>query len=337
MTVALAFVGAGGIASIHLKNLEARDDVEVVAVCDVVREAAERAASPWDAAVYTDHEALFDAEDPDAVVVAVPPFAHEGQEVLAAERGVHLFVEKPIGLLTETADEVEAAIEDAGVLSQVGHMLRYAGAVEKARELIGDRDVALVDGRWIGGVPGASWWGVEEKSGGQVVEQTAHVFDLVRYFGGEVEAVRAAGGKRVVGDEIDFEDAVSATMTHENGTVSHVSTSAASPDDDVSLTLVGDGFHLDLAFDSVDGTPPKSVSSLAGVVDGESVAFEFEECAWRTEVDAFVESVKTGDASGLRSSYADARRTFDLTLAVTDALDREGPVSPEPGERVVAE
>ncbi|WP_101294242.1 Gfo/Idh/MocA family protein [Halegenticoccus soli] len=336
MTVALAFIGAGGIASIHLGNLEARDDVDVVAVCDVAEEAARRAAEPHGASVYTDHRELLEAEDPDAVFVAIPPFAHTDQEVLAAERGFDLFVEKPIGLRTETADEVEAAIEDAGVVSQVGHMLRYADAVEKARELIGDRDVALVDGRWVGGVPGASWWGIKEKSGGQVVEQTAHVFDLVRYFGGEVESVRAVGGKRVVGDEIDFEDAVSATMKHQNGTVSHVSTSAASPGDDVGLLLVGDGFHLELSFGFADGSPPESTSSLEGVVDGEEIEFESEGCAWRSEVDAFVEAVKAGGGD-VRSAYADARRTFDLTLAVNEAIRRDGPVSPKRERQAVVE
>jgi predicted dehydrogenase len=287
------------------------DDVDVVAVCDIDEDAATEAADPHDAAVFTDHETMFAEADFEALVLAVPPFAHEGQEIMAAEHDVDLLVEKPLGLDSETAREAEAAIEEAGIVTQVGHMNRYSNLVEEATSLIGDRTVAYIHGEWIGGVPPADWWGSMDHSGGQVVEQASHTFDLVRYFGGDVAEVRAAGSQRVVTEEIDFPDATSATMTHENGLVSHVATSSASPSGSNEVTIIGDGFHLDIQF---GGT-------LSGVVDGEAVEIDGEGGNWGTELRAFIDAVQADDPSMPRSPYADARKTFETTLAVNEAIE----------------
>ncbi|EJN57699.1 Gfo/Idh/MocA family protein [Halogranum rubrum] len=321
MTVDIAFIGAGGIASIHLNNLEDVPAANVVAICDVVEETVESAAAQFDAAAYTNHEEMLEVETPDAVFVTVPPFAHTNQETLAAANEFDLFVEKPIALSRAKADEVNDAIESAGVRSQVGHMYRYSPVVERARELLDGRDVALLDGRWLGGVPPSGWWGIKEKSGGQLVEQTAHVFDLVRYFGGDVDDTEAVSGKNVVGDDIDFYDAVSASMRHANGAVSHVATSSASAEEVVDLHIVAEDakLHLEFAFEGED--PPRSVATLTGTVDGEPVHFETDEDAWKHEVESFVAAVD-GDADAeLRSPYADAKETFELTLRVDEALE----------------
>jgi predicted dehydrogenase len=312
MSVRIAFIGAGGIATKHLTTLEDRDDADVVGICDIDEETARSAAEAHDAAAFTEYERLFDEVDFDAVVIAVPPFAHEGQEQRAAEEGVHMLVEKPLGLAPGQPREIERAIEDAGILTQVGHMFRYHPIVERAMSLVGDRTLAYVDGRWLTSVPGAAWWRRYDQSGGQVVEQATHTYDLVRYFGGDVETVRAAGSQRVRTTEIDFPDATSATLTHENGMVSHVAASSASDDGENSLTIVGDGVHLDLDF---------SAKTLTGTVDGEAVSFETDSDPHRLELEAFIEDVAAGDPDRPRSPYADARKTFETTLAVNRSIE----------------
>lgn len=316
MTIDLGFIGTGGIAAHHLDTVAARDDATVAAICDVDPGVATDVGDRYDATTYTDHHDLYAEETLDAVVVAVPPFAHEDQERLAAERGLDLFVEKPLALDGETARENEAAIEEAGVLSQVGHMCRYSAAVQRAKELIDDRTVALIDGHWWCGVPGTPWWRVKGQSGGQVVEMATHTYDLVRYFGGDVAEVHAYGGQRVVTDDIDFEDSTSAVMQHENGVTSHVSASSASPSGDRRIHLVGDGFQLEVSAES---------DTLTGVVDGEAVDFEGPGDLWRREMDAFVDAVRTRDESLLRSPYPDGRKTFETTLAVEESLQTGDP------------
>jgi predicted dehydrogenase len=186
--------------------------------------------------------------------------------------------------------------------------------VERARDLVSDRALAQIEARWIDQVAPLPWWTQKRQSGGQIVEQSTHVFDLVRYFGGDVADCAAFGGQRVATDEIDFADSSIAVMRHENGVVSQVASTAASPEKDVSLELVGEDLRLEL--DLVSHT-------LAGTVDGESIddGGNGDEVMYGAELDAFVEAVERDDPSIPRSPYGDARRTFELTKDVDDALD----------------
>ncbi|WP_276256558.1 Gfo/Idh/MocA family protein [Halomontanus rarus] len=317
---ALATIGSGNIVRKHLDNLadlDDHDDVDLVAVCDVNAEAAESLASEYDASVFTDHENLFDEEAFDVLIVGIPPFAHTDQELLAAEHGVDLLVEKPIALSTELAREVEDAIVEAGIVSQVGHMWRYAEITERAEELIGDRTLGLVTGHWYGGVPSVAWWRNKDQSGGQIVEQATHVYDLVRYFAGDATSVKAAGGTRINADVIDFEDCTAAVVEHETGVVSTLSASSAPRAGNNGVTLVGDGFDLTLDF---------SANRLEGVVDGDSIEHEgaadsVQQLAMATELDAFLRAAKSGDSDAMLSPYGDARRTLELTLATQRSID----------------
>ena len=140
----VGFIGAGGIARSHLEHYDAMDDVSITAVCDVDADRAREVADPREAAVYEDHETMYAerSDDLDAVVVGIPPFAHTTQETMAAERGIPFLVEKPLALSMEHARKVRDAVEDAGIVTQVGYQRRYHPVVERTKELIGGRQVA---------------------------------------------------------------------------------------------------------------------------------------------------------------------------------------------------
>ncbi|WP_066419037.1 Gfo/Idh/MocA family protein [Halorubrum aethiopicum] len=317
MPVKTAFVGAGGIASVHLSNTEASSLGDIVAVCDIDPAVAESTAETHDVDAFTDVEALFNEAEFDAVIASIPPFAHGEVEKLAVEHETHLFVEKPLGLDRETAETIDAAITESDIITQVGHMNRYADIVERAVELIDDRQIALINGHWYDGVADAEWWRKKARSGGQVVEQSTHVFDLVRYLAGDVEDIHAYGERQVVGDQVDFEDSVVATMYHETGTVSHVATSCASPRYRTAVDVIGDGFDLQLDFNE---------NCLTGIVDGEDVAYEGGDEKYRDELEAFLDAVSNGDRSLVRSPYSDAKKTFETTLDVYESIDTSAPI-----------
>jgi predicted dehydrogenase len=195
--------------------------------------------------------------------------------------------------------------------------MRYQESVQQAREHVSGRALASIQGRWIGGVPGGEdfWWRHRDRSGGQVVEQSTHIFDLVRYFGGDVQQVSSEGDLRVRTDLLDFPDAVSATLRHENGLPSQVMTTAASPSNDHGITLVGDGIYLNVGDDICEG-----------VVDDQEIHFTSEKDAHHTEADAFVDAVRENDPGRCRSPYSDAIRTFELTLAVTNGVSEDSTV-----------
>ena len=90
---------------------------ELVAVADEAPGRAEEAAAQFGfATATTDWREL--AADPrvDAVSIAAPNFLHREIGVALARAGKHIWIEKPVGLSTEDAVAVAAAVEEAGAL-----------------------------------------------------------------------------------------------------------------------------------------------------------------------------------------------------------------------------
>lgn len=310
----LGFIGTGIIARSHLEHFDDMEGVSITAVCDVDETAARGAGEPRGASTFTDHETMYEerGDDLDAVVICIPPFAHTTQETMAAERGIPFLVEKPLALSLEKARSVRQAVDGNDIVTQVGYQRRYHPAVERTKELLGDGQVALVDGQRQSPVPDKGWWKQKAKSGGQMVEMTTHDFDLTRHIAGEVDRVRTYGAHEIV-DEIDFEDATATVMEHETGAISDLSASSASPDWNSSFTVVGEGCRL--TFDYMDGR-------LSGTVDGEEIDLETDVDPRAEQDRAFVEAVRKSDPNLPRSPYHDAVRTLEVTLAATESIER---------------
>lgn len=319
MTVEIGFIGVGGIARTHLESIADIDDADVTAVYDVDDESAANAAENWNADVADDLDDLVRTPGLDAAFVCVPPDAHGPAERAVADAGLALFVEKPLARETATAAAIYEDLSDAGILTQVGHHWRYAPGIEQTREVLAERTIGYLDGRWWGGVPGGPdhWWRSESRSGGQIIEQAIHIYDAIRYLAGEVETVCGAGGNRLV-EAIDFPDVSSATMKHADGTVSHVSATSAAAESRIGLEIV-----------AADTTLSSSESQVVGTVAGDPIDERYDADPYELEVRAFVEAVETDSADPLRSPYADGLRSLALAEAATVAMNRESAVSVE--------
>lgn len=320
MTVKVGFIGAGNISRAHRRHLKVMDDVSVVAVCDVERAKAAEAAAEWDAKVFTDYRSMLNDVELDAVYICIPPFAHETQEIMAAEKGIALFVEKPISLGMDTAREADAAIREHGVISCVGFQGRYLDIIDRTRDLLADRPVGLAIGYWMGGLPGTPWWRRKQMSGGQAVEQTVHVTDMARYLFGEVKTVFAGGRTGLMTDveDYDIEDASAATLIFENGTLATL----------FSACFLSCGHRGGLDIFTKDMVIQYNERKSITVVQGDrSEHIEVGNPYWQEMDDAFIEAVRTGDGSKLRCPYSDAVRTQEVVVAVNRSLETGEPVS----------
>jgi predicted dehydrogenase len=309
----IAMIGVGGIAGNYRQSLK-RLNQPVAAVCDVNAERAQQVAAEEHAHAYTNHRELLDREQPDAVFIAIPPFAHSSEVADAALAGCAVFVAKPIALNVAAALPIAEIIAKSGVINQVGYMARSADITDRARELLGDRLIGMLLGRFMCRM-GAShpWWGQRAMSGGQMLEQTTHVFDLARLFGGEVTHVHALGRPALAADKgqpvADFEDCTTCNLQFAGSVTGNISsTYSARVPDGFALEIVGADLYLHLSYDL----------KLSGVIDGQPVSFEGQEAGYFRQVEQFFEAVRAQDQQRVRSSYADALKT----LAVTDAANR---------------
>lgn len=179
MAFRVGIVGCGWISSSHIKGYEKVEDVEIAAVCDVIKERAEqRAAEAGGAAVYTDYRAMIKNAGLDAIDICTPPFMHKEVALAAAEAGIHVYCEKPLAPYASDAREMAQACREAGVCLTVGSgRRRVSGEAQAARRaiaqgLLGEVYLAKVGRCRSLGRPGydmpqlASWFFDSSKAGG---------------------------------------------------------------------------------------------------------------------------------------------------------------------------
>ncbi len=308
----IAFVGVGGIAGNYRGSLR-RLQLPVAAVCDINAERAASVANEENATAYTNTTEMLEKENPDIVFVCIPPGAHTTQAADVAKAGAAVFVAKPIALDMDVAHRTLDAIETAGVINQVGYMARYSDITAKAKELIGKRKLGMAFGRFFCRMgAGHPWWGKFAVSGGQMVEQSTHVFDLLRCFLGDVTEVQAFGLKDVSGDIADFEECTVCNLHFASGAVGNVtSTCVAGAPEGFAAELVGDNLYIKLVLDM----------QLRGSIDGQSVDYTGAESGYFRQIEQFVKAVKQNDQNLVLSNYADAVKTVAVTLAANRSLE----------------
>ena len=284
--VRLGFIGAGGIAQRHFGQLEAFPDVRIVAIADTELARAEEAAGRFGARAFPGHRAMLDAVELDAVFICVPPFAHGAPERDCVERGLPIFVEKPVALDLATAEDIAAAIERKGLVSAVGYHWRYLDTVDEARALLADNPAQLVSGYWLDSTPPPRWWWKQAGSGGQIIEQTTHLLDLARFVLGDVALVygQASHKDRPDFPDLDIPTATTASLTFRSGVVANfASTCLLGWNHRVGLHVFADRLAIeltdrDIMVDVGRGRPVRGA-------DGDPV--------WR-EDRAFIDAVKGG-------------------------------------------
>jgi len=201
-----------------------------------VAEKAKETANLYQAKAYVDFHRMLDREELDAVWIVIPPFAHSDEVSYAAQKGVHVFIEKPIALTLEKAREMQRAAEKSQIKTMVGYHWRQSESIRKAKNILEQEGgpIGMVAGFWWGSIAGGPehWWRRRELSGGQVLEQTTHIFDLCRFLAGEVERVYAEFATVLNADKPNFtvEDVSVVTLRFRNGAIGFVtSTSGAKP------------------------------------------------------------------------------------------------------------
>ena len=312
MTINVGFAGAGGIAELHMSLLAKMSDVRITSICDVDPVRASRLAENFSATVHYDAADMIQSEKLDALYVCLPPFAHGDIELRAAEKGVHLFIEKPLGLSLQRTAEKVRRIEKAGLITSVGYHWRYYGHTEKAQEILGDRPIALMYGSWLSGMPEVPWWRQRAKSGGQLVEQCTHIVDLARYFAGDIESVQGACFSGVLAPSVanyDIDDASVVIARFRKGTIGSFITTDIFPGFDAGLRIFAQDLMLHLTLDGLTVHEKGKRTEIRNT----SHPYEIED-------QIFIEAVRSGDASKIRCTYGDAFRTLVTTITAGDAM-----------------
>lgn len=197
----LGAAGLGRAFTVMLPTFTGDARIELAAAADLRPEARQRFAADFNAKSYETVEELCADLAIDAVYVATPHQFHADHAALAARKGKHLLIEKPMALTLDECAAIIDAARNTGVHVVVGHSHSFDAPVRRLRALVESGEFGAV--RMINAIDYTDYIyrprRPEEldtaKGGGAVFNQAAHQVDIVRLIGGgRVTSVRAATG-----------------------------------------------------------------------------------------------------------------------------------------------
>ncbi|WMS43416.1 Gfo/Idh/MocA family oxidoreductase [Acuticoccus sp. MNP-M23] len=295
--VNMAVIGVGAFGRHHARHLSANPAIETLTIVDRDIERARAVAGPLgaEAAASVSDLAL------DAAVVTVPTEAHAAVAGPLLERGVHVFIEKPIADTGVAADALIRAADASGAVLQIGHIERFSAAFEALAKNAGPvRHIAAR--RHNPPRPVAPTVDV-------VLDLMIHDIDLcLTLAGAPVTSVEAFAP-----DGTGHEAAI-ARLVFANGAVADISASRLAPVVERTLDVHDNAgvLHADLVAKAVVRTTGSDVTPIELGPERDSLA---------TELAEFLNAIATG--SRPRVDGAAASAALAVAIRIRDALSRQ--------------
>src|SRR5947208_1342709 len=113
-------IGVGKMGLSHYAILGANPHVELVAICDNATYITSGLRKYTDVETFKDYRKMFESAHLDCVFVATPTSTHVEAATAALERGLHVFVEKPLSLDPVQSKELAELAKANRRANQVG-------------------------------------------------------------------------------------------------------------------------------------------------------------------------------------------------------------------------
>ena len=212
--VKIGLLGCGLISQYaHLFALKKAANVELTAICDAAEDLVLDISQAYGVRRgYTDYERFLKDANIEAVLIATPDQFHVPQAIECLRHGKHVLIEKPLGLEIEECRRLAGVVEKSGLKLQVGNMKRFDPGIQFAhrfiKENMGQR--LSVSGWYCDSafrstmqqtlrlpvIRSAKQLGIDSASkkdtrAYKLITHGTHVFNTLRYLGGEIIAVQA--------------------------------------------------------------------------------------------------------------------------------------------------
>ncbi|NBJ94327.1 gfo/Idh/MocA family oxidoreductase [bacterium 1xD42-62] len=188
-------IGCGGMGTTHylsLKALSSQMDIEVAALADCRKEYLDKAVSYFPGAkTYHYGMELIEKETLDIVHICLPTYMHAEHVVAAMEKGMHVFVEKPVCLTPEEGRQILDAQKRTKGRAMVGQVVRLFGEYRYLKQVYDKQAYGRLKSMVMQRISGDVQWGFEDwfhdekKSGSVVLDLHIHDLDFLRYMLGE--------------------------------------------------------------------------------------------------------------------------------------------------------
>lgn len=190
--IKVGVIGAGKIGQIHINNIYNSDSYQLKTIVDPYIDPliAEQYKARGSMIAHDPNE-IFEDEELQAIFICSLTETHADYIIKAANKGKHVFCEKPLSLNIDESIKALKAVQENNVKLQIGFNRRFDKHFGEIKEqvvkgTIGEPHLIKISSRDPQPPP-------EEyvrKSGGMFIDMTIHDFDMVRFLSGcEVEDV----------------------------------------------------------------------------------------------------------------------------------------------------
>ncbi len=241
----VGLIGSGDIARTqHLpywRELEAEGRVQIVAVCDLIKERRETQASLCaNAKPYADYAKMLSDQDFDIIDVCTQNRFHAPASIAGLKAGAHVLCEKPMAMSVKECQAMIKEAKSAKKKLMVAQHMRFEERAQKLKEVIESGkcgEIYTAETKWLRrrGIPG---WGKfhikKESQGGPLIDIGVHMMDLCIWlmgcpkptavsgkvyckFGDRKDLFNADWGTPYPPAEFDVEDYATALVRFEKG------------------------------------------------------------------------------------------------------------------------
>jgi predicted dehydrogenase len=283
MSLRIAVIGLGHMGKIHLNKLLTFEDIEVSTVVDVDMACAKELSFKTGVSACGDYyEAI---QLCDGAIIASPTETHYAIGKAFLEAGKHIFMEKPVTVHPEEAQELINIADRKKLVFQIGHLERFNPAFSRSLQYV--QKPVIIEASRISPFTGRS------TDVDVVLDLMIHDLDLVlSLVGAEVQRLSAQGICFIT----DKLDAVSANIEFTNGCVANIMASRISPNKVRALTIYEN--DKSLSIDLLQGKFVGIIKNSNGNVDTlEYTAAKIDPV--QDELSEFIDSIKRKKTPGV--------------------------------------
>lgn len=314
----VCIVGYGAVGPVHAAALEAIENVQLYAVCDINLQKLNVCRDKYGCKGFSDFDEMLLDTNIDAVHICTPHHLHKEMAVKALAAGKAVVLEKPVGISLAEMEELRAISKEQTKMPLCVMLQNRTNAcVAKLKEQIESKDVGALQGiiatlnwhRDEAYYEQDAWRGKwQTEGGGLLINQAVHLVDLMLYFGGAVKEYKSDIHRwRITG--IEVEDTASAIVQFENGAkgVFHAT----------NCYITDEAFQLELRFEKAhfryaDGLLYEILDGNARVLAKDEklqIGKSYWGCGHQTVIRNFYEGK---DYPGIEDAYGAMKFVFEI-------------------------